>query len=170
LLLDHADRGILAHNCICNHLGFEGPAERAKARKEAGVGALIFDSYPIRYWDEWLGPRTRRLFAATLDGADPETKPEPRGLTGAVAPATFLESQLGLSPDGKTLYTTWVDYSESPKIIEDLVAIDVESGERRSLTHGDAWYAQPKVSPDGRFVVCIRGTFGSPTDSKEAPP
>lgn len=140
-------------------------AERAKARKEAGVGALLFDSYPIRYWDEWLAPRTRRLFAATLDGADPETKPEPRGLTGAVAPATFLESQLGLSPEGKTLYTTWVDYSESPKIIEDLVAIDIETGERRSLTHGDAWYAQPKVSPDGRFVVCIRGTFGSPDEA-----
>src|ERR1035437_8564826 len=44
-------------------------ADRAKARKEAGVGALLFDSYPIRYWDEWLAPRRRRLFAATTTAA-----------------------------------------------------------------------------------------------------
>jgi dipeptidyl aminopeptidase/acylaminoacyl peptidase len=142
-------------------------AERAKARKEAGVGALLFDSYPIRYWDEWLAPRTRRLFTATVDAAEPEGRPEPRDLTGAVGPATLVESRLGLSPDGKTLYTTWVDYSQSPKIIEDLVAIDVATGERRFLTHGDAWYAGASVSPGGRYVVCIRGTFGSPEEASD---
>jgi dipeptidyl aminopeptidase/acylaminoacyl peptidase len=140
-------------------------AERAKARKEAGVGALLFDSYPIRYWDEWLAPRTRRLFTAALDAADPEALPEPRDLTGAVGAATLVESQLGLSPDGKTLYTTWTDYSASPLIREDLVAIDIETGERRLLTNGDASYAAPSVSPGGRYVVCVRGTFGSPEEA-----
>ena len=47
-------------------------AERGLARKEAGVGALLFeDDYPIRHWDHWLAPRRRRLFGATL-AADPE--------------------------------------------------------------------------------------------------
>jgi len=140
-------------------------AERAKARKDAGVVALLFDSYPIRFWDEWLAPRTRRLFAAKVDAADPEVRPAPRDLTGAIGPAALLDSQLGISPDGRTLYTTWVDYAESPKITEDLVAIDVETGERRMLTHGDASYTQPKASPGGRYVVCLRSTFGSPDEA-----
>jgi dipeptidyl aminopeptidase/acylaminoacyl peptidase len=144
-------------------------AERAKARKEVGVGALLLESYPIRYWDAWLAPRNRRLFAATppaLD-ADPEARVEPRDLTGDAGPAALVESGIDLSPDGRTLYTRWVDYARSPMILEDLVAIDVEMGERRYLTHGDAWYAEPKVSPDGRFVVCLRGTFGSPEEAAD---
>ena len=32
-------------------------AERGKARRDAGVGALLFeDDYPIRHWDHWLAP------------------------------------------------------------------------------------------------------------------
>jgi hypothetical protein len=45
------------------------------------------------------------------------------------------------------------------------VAIDVATGERRFLTHGDAWYAGASASPGGRYVVCIRGTFGSPDEA-----
>jgi len=144
-------------------------AERAKARKEAGVGALLFDQYPIRYWDEWLAPRARRLFVAapTAPERDPEAKVEPRDLTGDVGPVALVESGIDLSPDGTTLYTRWVDYSRSPMITEDLVAIDLATGERRSLTDGDAWYAAPAVSPNGRSVACLRGTFGSPDEASE---
>src|ERR1019366_3288856 len=50
------------------HVGaatFAEDAERAKARREAGVTALLFeDDYPIRYWDHWLGPRRRHLLPA----------------------------------------------------------------------------------------------------------
>ena len=49
-------------------------AERARARKDAGVGALLFDQYPIRYWDSWLAPRRRRLFTA----AERRTRTRPR--------------------------------------------------------------------------------------------
>ena len=147
---------------------FAEDAERAKARKEAGVGALLFDSYPIRYWDEWLAPRSRHAFAATFDGtADPEARLEPRDLTRDAGPATLVESGIELSPDGKTLYTRWVDYPDSPMITEELVAIDVATGERRFLTNGDAWYAAPAVSPDGRYLACLRGTYGSPDEASE---
>jgi len=144
-------------------------AARAKARKEAGVGALLFDTYPIRYWDAWLAPRSRRLFVANSPSpdADPEAALESRDLTGDVGPAPLLESGIDLSPDGRTLYTRWVDHARSPMITEDLVAIDVETGERRHLTRGDAWYAEPKASPDGRYVACLRGTFGSPDEASE---
>src|SRR6202142_1906184 len=48
-------------------------AERAKARREAGVTALLFeDDYPVRHWDHWLAPR-RHLFVAALP-AGPEAR------------------------------------------------------------------------------------------------
>ena len=83
---------------------FAADAERAKARKEAGVGALLFeDDYPIRYWDHWLAPRRRRLFAATMP-ADPEAPlAAPRDLQPDVETLTFEETGIALAPDGSFL-------------------------------------------------------------------
>ena len=155
-------------------------AERAKARKEAGVGALLFDSYPIRHWDEWLAPRRRRLFAASTAPAnaatsaatdatesDPEALLEPHDLTGDAGPATLVESAIDVSPDGKTIYTRWADYSNPPQMRGDLVAIDAETGERRFLTNGDAWYEAVKVSPNGRYLATTRITFGTPEEASQ---
>src|SRR5919198_19006 len=35
----------------------EADERRQEARKEAGVTAQLFESYPIRHWDHYLGPR-----------------------------------------------------------------------------------------------------------------
>jgi dipeptidyl aminopeptidase/acylaminoacyl peptidase len=145
---------------------FAADAERGKARKEAGVGALLFeDDYPIRNWDHWLGPRRRRLFTATL-ADDPEAPlPAPRDLEPDVAPVTYEETGLALAPDGAFLVAARHDASALPGIREDLVVFDLTSGEARTLTPGDAWYDAPAVSPDGRAVAAIRTTFGSPDEA-----
>ena len=147
-------------------------AERARARKDAGVGALLFDQYPIRYWDSWLAPRRRRLFtAATAPGTEDadaaEAQLDPADLTGDAGPAALLESAIDLSPDGKTVYTRWTDQSKLTESLSDLIAIDVQTRERRFLTHGDAWYEAVKVSPNGRYLVSTRTTFGSPEEASE---
>ncbi len=142
---------------------FAADAERGAARKEAGVGALLFeDDYPIRHWDHWLAPRRRRLFAATLAG-DPEAPlPPARDLQPEVETLTFEETGMALAPDGAFLVAARNDVSALPDIREDLVLFDLASGEARVLTPGDAWYDAPAVSPDGRSVAAIRVTFGSP--------
>ena len=137
----------------------EDDAARTKARKEAGVGALLFEDYPIRYWDHWLAPQRQRFFAAPLP-ADPEARLEPTDLTGDVGPV-FLESDFDISPDGRTIVAGWADWSNLPATPVDLVAIDVETKARRTLGHGNACFSHPKVSPDGRLVVCIRSTLGA---------
>jgi dipeptidyl aminopeptidase/acylaminoacyl peptidase len=144
-------------------------AARGKARRDAGVGALLFDSYPVRYWDSWLAPRQRRLFTAAVPAldSDPEKRLDPHDVTGPVSGGTLLESGISISPDGKTVYTTWVDYKDTPRVAEDLVAIDVATGERRYFTQGDASYMNPKASPDGKYVVCLRVTFGSPVEASD---
>jgi dipeptidyl aminopeptidase/acylaminoacyl peptidase len=138
----------------------EEDAARTKARKEAGVGALLFEDYPIRYWDHWLAPQRQRFFAAPLP-ADPEARLEPTDVTGDPGPA-FLETDFDLSPDGRTIVTSWADWSNMPATPVDLVAIGVETKARRTLAHTGGYFAQPKVSPDGRFVVSVRTTFGTP--------
>ena len=137
-------------------------AARAKARKEAGVEALLFDGYPIRYWDEWLAPRRRRLFTAATAAveADPEATLEPRDLTGDTEPAALVDSAIDISPDGKTVYARWMVYTAPAAMSADLVAIDVETGKRRTLTKGGAWYDSVKVSPDGHHLAVVRSTFG----------
>jgi dipeptidyl aminopeptidase/acylaminoacyl peptidase len=143
---------------------FEDDAARAKDRKEAGVGALLFEDHPIRYWDHWLAPRRQRLFAATIP-TDPEGRLEPADLTGDPGPA-FMETELDISPDGRTVLTSWSDWSarETPT---DLVAIDVETKARRTLEHIAGEFNQPRVSPDGRWVVSVRVTNGTPDEAAE---
>jgi dipeptidyl aminopeptidase/acylaminoacyl peptidase len=145
---------------------FAADAERAKARKDADVSALLFaDDYPIRHWDHWLAPRRRRLFAATL-ADDPEgLLPPPRDVQPEVETLTFEETGTSLSPDGTVLVAARNDTSMLPEMREDLVAFDLATGVERVLTPGDAWYEAPAVSPDGRSVAAIRTAFGSPDEA-----
>src|SRR3984893_514386 len=48
--------------------GLKQDAEKAKKRKESGIGAVLFDGYPIRYWDHELGPRHVRLLRLGAGG------------------------------------------------------------------------------------------------------
>ncbi len=134
--------------------GLAADAAHEKARRDAGVQAILFEDYPIRHWDAWLGPRHRRLFCATLSSVSDE-RVEPRDVTGDQSNA-FVEAGIDLAPDGATLYATRRDFDATPVIREPVVAIDVTGGTVRQLTSGDAWYHEPKASPDGRWVVCLR--------------
>ncbi len=152
-------------------------AERHQARKKAGVSAVLFDRYPIRHWDHYLGPRDRHLFVVDLPGADdpaeravaprraeaaadtaaadlPPLRPEPRDLTPD-AGGGLVDQLFAVSPDGRTVVATWADTSDLTRIGADLVAIDVATGERRRLAAGNLRFAAPTISPDGRWVAAI---------------
>jgi len=135
--------------------GLAADRERHKARKKAGIDALLLEDYPIRRWDHYLGPRERHLFAATL----PENEDrlgEPVDLTPD-AGRGLIETGYDMTPDGSTIVTSWVDFSDLTDPRERLVAIERQTGERRFLTpEGRYWYAAPACSPDGRSVVCVR--------------
>ncbi|MDH2424300.1 S9 family peptidase [Sphaerisporangium sp. TRM90804] len=127
-------------------------ADRRKARKDAGVSAILHEGYPIRSWDHDLGPGMPRLFAASLPGLA-----EPRDLTpdpgGALVDASFA-----VTPDGATVVATWRVPGDAGQSSTDLVAIDVATGERRVLaTSPEHDFSGPiKISPDGRFAACWR--------------
>jgi dipeptidyl aminopeptidase/acylaminoacyl peptidase len=145
----------------------EEDAAKEKARKDAGVQARLFETYPIRFWDHYLGPRQRHLFTGTL-GDDPEgrladlTDLDPDGRDA------YREVDFDILPDGSALVTGRHRQDEITKPAIDLVAIDRASRARRVLSAGDFWHEGARVSPDGRWVACIRTSNGSPDEAAQA--
>ncbi|HZD03010.1 MAG TPA: S9 family peptidase [Actinomycetes bacterium] len=144
----------------------EEDREHGKARSDAGVTAALFDSYPIRYWDHYLGPREPRLFTAPAPAAS-EGRIEPgRALTPAPGRA-LDEAGFSLTPDGSTVVTTWQPDEVVLNPRTQLVAIEVATGERRVLLDDQASSVdQVACSPDGRSVVCQRTWHSSPKQAQ----
>ncbi|MET9241895.1 S9 family peptidase [Nonomuraea sp. NPDC003709] len=131
--------------------------DRRKARKDAGISAILHEGYPIRFWDHDLGPGRTRLFAARLGGDRLE---DVRELTPDAGEG-LRDASFELSPDGATVFTTWRTYLPKGESRTDLVAIDVASGERRTVLTEDGFdYTGPlAISPDGSRVACARDRF-----------
>ncbi|HEX4214233.1 MAG TPA: S9 family peptidase [Candidatus Dormibacteraeota bacterium] len=121
--------------------------EKAKRRKDAGSSAILFESYPIRYWDHELGPRSARLLKLDVAGGG-----EVEDVTGEVSQALH-ESSYDLTPDGSTVVTNWARDAGAGLIEFDLVAIGPD-GRRTLASDGD--YMAPTVSPDGAWVAVLR--------------
>ena len=161
-----ADAILFGANVFRGVADFPADAERAKARKDAGVAALLFDEYPIRHWDHYLGPRVRRLFVATVPPGE-DALGELHDLEPDVTGFTFEESGADISPDGTWVVATRRIPGTVPETLDDLVRYEVATGAARQLTHGDAAYHEPAISPDGRHVAAVRYTYGTP-DAAEA--
>ncbi|MEV6030047.1 S9 family peptidase [Nonomuraea sp. NPDC052116] len=131
--------------------------DRRKARKDAGISAILHEGYPIRFWDHDLGPGRTRLFTARLGGDRLE---DVRELTPDAGEA-LRDASFELSPDGATVFTTWRTYLPKGESRTDLVAIDVASGERRTVLSEDGFdFTGPlAISPDGSKVACARDRF-----------
>jgi dipeptidyl aminopeptidase/acylaminoacyl peptidase len=144
--------------------GADEDAKRREARKNAGVAAILHEAGGLRYWDHDLGPDEPRLLAVAagpggLDG-------EPRDLTPA--PGRALDEQHAeLAPDGSLAVTGWAVW-ERGEVRYEVVAIDTGTGARRTLlAAADADFTEPRISPDGRQVVCRREgheTYQAPGD------
>ncbi|NUT12329.1 MAG: S9 family peptidase [Nonomuraea sp.] len=128
--------------------------ERRKARKDAGISAVLYEGHPVRHWDHDLGPARPRLFAGRLGGDRLE---DVRELTPD-AGESLRETSFELTPDGATVITSWHRFLPAGQSRTDLVAIDVATGERRTLLSDDAHdFGGPiAVSPDGTRVACAR--------------
>jgi dipeptidyl aminopeptidase/acylaminoacyl peptidase len=142
-------------------------ASRRKARKEAGVTAILHESGPVRYWDHDLGPDSLRLRFAEIGDDAADDEPETRELTPDPGRA-LDENTFELSPDGGAVATGWSVWDAAANQTEEIVVIDTATGQRRTLLAApDAAFGGPAISPDGRLVVCRRSghdTYETPGD------
>lgn len=145
--------------------------ERRKARKDNKVAAILHSGYPVRYWDADLGPVQPRIFAvepgeerepgkpATVDAAAPLKL---RNLTPD-AGAGLRDAESVVSPDGKTIYSSFTKPLARADSRSILVAIDVATGTRRVLldSEGMSYFPGP-VSPDNRTLVVLSESDTTP--------
>jgi dipeptidyl aminopeptidase/acylaminoacyl peptidase len=146
---------------------FAEDAEREKARTKAGVAARLYEGYPIRFWDHYVGPRESHLFLLRLE------RPMDGGLAAVLdltpdAGRALDETVFDVLPDGSAVVTGWVTWPDLIRPIQDLVVIGPTAQDRRQLTAGDAWYRNPRVSPDGRWVVAVREELADPVTATDS--
>lgn len=130
----------------------------AKRRSETGTKALLFEDYPIRYWDRHLAPRRPRLFLLDAPDAPAAAAPaaEPVDLTGA-AGQSLVEASVCVLEDGSGVVTTWRTPLGNGVHRVDLVLIPADGGERHVIAAVDDYdHDAPAASPDGRWVAAVR--------------
>jgi dipeptidyl aminopeptidase/acylaminoacyl peptidase len=141
----------------------EEEAGRRKARKDAGVTAILHESGPVRHWDHDLGPDSPRLLAAEMTPGQEQATT--RDLTPD--PGRALDEQsFEVTPDGSAVVTGWSVWDEAGNETDEIHVIDTATGDRRVLIALPGYdFGDPRVSPDGRLVVCRRSAH----DSYDAP-
>jgi dipeptidyl aminopeptidase/acylaminoacyl peptidase len=150
--------------------GENSAADDARLRQErgdAGVSAILHESAPIRYWDHDLGPDQVRLFAVDPGRLQEAAGPaeEFSGLRDLTPePGRALDEQaFELTPDGTSVISGWQLWHPAGQSYAELVMIDVATGKRRVLLSAPEYdFSGPRVSPDGRFIVCQRETQTTP--------
>lgn len=150
----HSGAVVVAADRFAGSAGTDEDEARDRARREAGVSAVLFEQYPARYWDRALGPRQRRLLVGPAPGPDGtlgdlvDLTPEP----GRHLDVTGFD----VTPDGGTVVTGWRPSERAGWHVVDLVAIDTATGDRRTLLATGAAHGSVRCAPDGRHVLCRR--------------
>ncbi|WP_336715855.1 S9 family peptidase [Arthrobacter sp. USHLN218] len=139
----------------------EDEARLRKLRKDKQISAILHSGYPVRFWDHDLGPGSPSQFVLEQREMEPvlpttveaEGEYSLRGITPG-AGAQLVESTAALSPDGRTLLTSWREPLAKGDMREALAAVDTAGGGVRVLLSSeDVDYRPGPVSPDGRTVV-----------------
>ena len=149
--------------------GAAGDAARRQARKDAGVTAILHDAGPVRYWDHDLGPDCLRLQEISIPGPGTENaagghaRPavEYRDLTPEPGRA-LDDSHFELAPDGSLAVTGWAVTDDRAALTQEVAVIAVATGERRTLLSAPGHdFFDPRISPDGALVACLRAAHDS---------
>ncbi|MEE2521992.1 prolyl oligopeptidase family serine peptidase [Pseudarthrobacter sp. J75] len=166
-----ADTTIVIAEVLAGSTNEDDDAERRKGRKDNKVAAILHSGYPVRFWDADLGPGQPRIFAveegreqeagkpATVDAAPPRVL---RNLTPQAGPG-LREAETVVSPDGRTVYTSYVKPLAKGESRSVLVAVDVETGSQKVLLDQDGMsYFPGPVSPDGNTLVVVSESDTTP--------
>jgi len=182
---------VLAADLLPGSDSLEDDAAALAERKKRKVKAILHETYPVRYWDHDLGPAEPHLLALDLGGlvdalpdrspatADssvdaangdgdsaaptpyPANLPRPRDLTPHPGRTADTAGQ-ALTPDGRTLIAA-VRLPRRGLARYELVAIDVATGERRTiLSEEGVQYEFPTISHDGTLLAYLRVPVSTP--------
>ena len=171
---------VFASPALPGSAGPDDDRKRRQARKDAGVTAILHESGALRYWDHDLGPDSPRLQLAEIPGPGTRAAAGSGGATALAQDEDLVqardltpdpgraldENTCDITPDGARVVTGWSVWDQAGNKTDQVEVIDAATGERRTLLAAPGCdFADPRVSPDGRLVACLRAT----QDSYEAP-
>ncbi|AOS62546.1 S9 family peptidase [Actinoalloteichus hymeniacidonis] len=138
-------------------VGFGEPDEtKRKAREDAGVTAILHESYPVRFWDHDIGPSHTRLLVS--DGVDARTGRivDPLDVTPESAGRIGLPA--AISPDGSLVaHSLEVDVSAAVGRRDSVVVLDSMTGSRRCVfDQEDASLHVVAFDADSTSLFCLR--------------
>lgn len=160
-LLAVADDGtMLAATPLLPGGTLEDDAERRTARKDAKRTTIWHTGMPIRQWDHEIGDQERHLLLVSAAG-------DLTDLTPGVGTVPLTSASADLSPDARTVATSWTRRVAGGETRSDLVLLDVVTGERTVLLEADdeAQFSSPSFSPDGTRLAVLRSTLSTPSDT-----
>ena len=171
-----ADAAFVIASVLAGSADEDADAERRKSRKDNKVAAILHSEYPVRYWDADLGPAQPRLFAVE---SGPEREPGKPATVDSAAPLTLSnltptagsrlrEAESVVSPDGKTIYTSFAKPLAKADLRSVLAAVDVATGTQRVLLdrEGMSYFPGP-VSPDGSFLAVVSESDTTPQQAPQ---
>lgn len=172
----NADATFVTAEILAGSTDEENDADRRKSRKDNKVAAILHSEYPVRYWDTDLGPGQPRIFAvepgedkepgrpSTVDATAPL---QLRNLTPDAGPR-LREAETVVSPDGRTIYTSYTRPLAKADSRSVLVAVDVATASQKVLLDqaGMSYFPGP-VSPDGNTLVVVSESDTTPHEAPQ---
>lgn len=128
----------------------EASADKLRRRRDAGLSAVLSESYPVRAWSQSLGPCPPRLVRVRLD-QDPVATEDLTPDAGT-ALASIYGTSFAVSPDGEKVVVGWRDPDGG--VHAQLHLVEIHAGQRRVLSVGGD-HAFPSFSPDGRWIAVM---------------
>ena len=152
-----ADVAVITAGLLPAARGVDDDRRLRDLRKDSSVTAILHTDYPVRFWNEDIGPDEPHLLDA--DGSRDLT-PQPGN---ALRAAGFDDADFDISADGSFLVTTWQLTGPGPTQRSVLMQVDLASGERRVIADDpDANLEHPAIAPDGSAVAYARETISTP--------
>ncbi|MBV9321508.1 MAG: PD40 domain-containing protein, partial [Mycobacterium sp.] len=131
--------------------GIDADRRLRELRTDNEVTAILHAGYPVRYWDNDLGPDEPHLFDAN---SARDLTPQP-GLA-------LREAGWDISDDGRFLVTTWRVPGRGATERSVLLRVDFVSGEHGVIADDPtADLGHPAISPDGSAVAFTRETIAT---------
>jgi dipeptidyl aminopeptidase/acylaminoacyl peptidase len=137
----------------------------AEERRSRRWNARVYDTFPIRDWDRWLDDRRPSLFVQPLEPGASATDilarsnlAAGRGFAGQSGSGSDTIAAMWTPDGGGAVFVATTNRHEAAfaEVVQSLWYVPAAGGEPKRLTTNDASYAQPRFSPDGRFLFATR--------------